>query len=230
MNEALLDIIGDRPATRTIALAILDAWPDHARYLEKSLSARSAAELQTTEILAQAALTLEGARLAELAEGLGGVWSGARRREELAIQALTARHFYIRDKQYVTSDGKVVIVDEFTGRLMPDRTWRDGLHQAIEAKEQLEVNPPKDTYARISFQRFFRYYRKLAGMTGTASEAWREFWQIYHLPVVVIPTNRPCIRKVLPDAVYATESAKWQAVLREVKRLQLQLARGQSPA
>ncbi len=158
-------------------------------------------------------------RLAELTEGMAGVWSGARRREELAVQALTARHFYLRDKQYVTEDGKVVIVDEFTGRLMPDRTWRDGLHQAVEAKEQLEVNPPKDTYARISFQRFFRSYRKLSGMTGTASEAWREFWQIYHLPVAVIPTNRPCVRKVLPDAVYATESAKWQAVVREVKRL-----------
>jgi preprotein translocase subunit SecA len=102
---------------------------------------------------------------------------------------------------------------------MPDRTWRDGLHQAVEAKETVEVNPPKDTYARLSFQRFFRMYRRLAGMTGTAAEAWREFWQIYHLPVVAIPTNRPCIRKVAPDRVFATEAAKWAAIVAEIRRL-----------
>ena len=108
-----------------------------------------------------------------------------------SVKALTAREFYRRDKQYVVDEGKVVIVDEFTGRLMPDREWRDGLHQAVEAKERVEVTPPKDTYARISFQRFFRLYRKLAGMTGTAQEATAEFWQIYHLPVVVIPDQPP---------------------------------------
>lgn len=165
-------------------------------------------------------LTPEGKeRLAELAESLGGIWHGTRRSEELVVQALTAREIYLLDKQYVLQDGKVVIVDEFTGRLMPDRTWRDGLHQAVEAKEKMEVNPPKDTYARISFQRFFRLYKKLSGMTGTAQEGWREFWQIYHLPVVVIPTNRPCIRKYLPDSVYVTESAKWQAIVTEILRI-----------
>ncbi len=155
--------------------------------------------------------------LAELSEPLGGIWAGARRREELVVQALTAGEFYLNDKQYVLQDDKVVIVDEFTGRLMPDREWRDGLHQAVEAKEHLEINPPKDTYARVSFQRFFRLYRKLCGMTGTAAEARREFWQIYHMPVVVVPTNRPCIRKVLPDKVFATEQAKWRAVVDEIR-------------
>jgi len=158
-------------------------------------------------------------RLAELADGLGGVWAGARRREELVTQALTAREYYTRDEQYIIQDDEVVIVDEFTGRLMPDREWRDGLHQAVEAKEALTVNPPKDTYARVSFQRFFRLYRKLAGMTGTAAEAWREFWQIYHLPVVAIPTNRPCIREERPDRVFATEEAKWRAIVDEIRRL-----------
>ena len=159
-------------------------------------------------------------RLEELAGDLGGVWAGARRREELVTQALTAREFYLRDKQYIVDEEeKVVIVDEFTGRLMPDREWRDGLHQAVSAKEEVEVQPPKDTYARVSFQRFFRLYRKLAGMTGTAAEAWREFWQIYHAPVVTIPTNRPCIRKVLPDRVYATEEAKWKGIVEEIRRL-----------
>ena len=159
-------------------------------------------------------------RLEDLTAGLHGVWKGARRREELVVQALTAREYYQLDKQYVIDPEKlkVVIVDEFTGRLMPDREWRDGLHQAVEAKESLVVNPPKDTYARLSFQRFFRLYRKLSGMTGTAAEGWREFWQIYHMPVVGIPTNQPCIRHHLADRVYATEEAKWRAILEDIRR------------
>ena len=140
--------------------------------------------------------------LAGLSASWGGLWTGMRRREEMVTQALMARHFYMRGKQYVVDEKqRVVIVDEFTGRLMPDREWRDGLHQAVAAKEGLEVQPPKDTYARVSFQRFFRLYRKLSGMTGTATEGRREFWQIYHLPIVVIPTNRPCIRQHNPDRV-----------------------------
>jgi preprotein translocase subunit SecA len=165
-------------------------------------------------------LTNEGkGRLADLAETFGNIWQGARRREEIATKALVAKELYSLDKQYVIDDGKVVIVDDFTGRLMPDRSWRDGLHQAVEAKENLEITPPKDTYARISFQRFFRMYRKLSGMTGTASEAGAEFWQIYHLPVVVIPTNRPCIRKNLPDIVLPTRTAKWKRILLEIRRV-----------
>jgi len=165
-------------------------------------------------------LTNEGKnRLAQSAETLGDIWQGARRREEIATKALVAKELYSLDKQYVIDEGKVVIVDDFTGRLMPDRSWRDGLHQAVEAKEKLEITPPKDTYARISFQRFFRMYRKLSGMTGTASEAAAEFWQIYHLPVVVIPTNRPCQRKNLPDIVMTTEQAKWKRILLEIRRV-----------
>ena len=158
-------------------------------------------------------------RVAELTKDMPGIWRGARRAEEMIVQALTARTFYVRDKQYVLHEDKVVIVDEFTGRLMPDREWRDGLHQAVSAREGIEVQPPKDTYARVSFQRFFRLYRKLGGMTGTAAEAWREFWQIYHLPVVTLPTNRPCQRRVLPDRIYATESAKWKAIVEDCRRL-----------
>ncbi len=158
-------------------------------------------------------------RLRQLAGGLGSIWKGARRAQELAVQALTAKEFYRRDHQYVLDGGKVVIVDEFTGRLMPDRQWRDGLHQAVEAQEDVEVTPPKDTYARISFQRFFRMYRRLAGMTGTAQEAAAEFWQIYHLPVVVIPTNRPCIRRYLPDMAFTNEAAKWEHIVMEIVRI-----------
>jgi len=147
-----------------------------------------------------------------------------RRDEEIVTKALIAKELYSRDKHYVVAPpsagrghSQVVIVDDFTGRLMPDRTWRDGLHQAIEAKEGLEITPPKDTYARISFQRFFRLYRKLCGMTGTAKEATAEFWQIYNLPVVVIPTNRPCVRRILPDIVVPTKSAKWERVVSEIR-------------
>ncbi|MDI6450476.1 hypothetical protein [Anaerobaca lacustris] len=165
-------------------------------------------------------LTAEGrTRLAVLVAGMPGIWQGARRREEIVTKALVAKEFYLQDKHYIIDDGKVVIVDDFTGRVMPDRSWRDGLHQAIEAKEGLDVTAPKDTYARISFQRFFRLYRHLAGMTGTAQEAIGEFWQIYNLPVTVIPTNRPCIRKMLPDIVFARKNAKWQRLVEEIQRV-----------
>ena len=158
-------------------------------------------------------------RLAATAAPLGGIWAGRRRCEELVNQALVAGHYYQRDRQYVVDEDKIVIVDEFTGRLMPDRTWREGLHQAVEAKELVTVNPPKDTCARISFQRFFRMYRKLSGMTGTAAEAWPEFWQIYGRPVVLIPTNRPCIRALHRDRVFRTQQEKWQAVVEEIKNV-----------
>ena len=165
-------------------------------------------------------LTAQGdARLEELTRDLGGLWKGSRRCWEMVNQALTAKELYVRDKHYLVDNGKVVIVDEFTGRQMADRTWRDGLHQAVEAKEGLQVNAPKDTYARISFQRFFRMYHNLCGMTGTASEAAAEFWQIYKLPVVTIPTNRPCIRKNLPTIVLSAEPAKWARVVQEIRRV-----------
>jgi preprotein translocase subunit SecA len=168
-------------------------------------------------------LTRSGmARLEQLTRDAGGIWNGRRRRQELVSQALNARELFLRDKQYVIQDDKVVIVDEFTGRLMPDRTWRAGLHQAVEAKEGIEVESPKETLARISFQRFFRLYRNLSGMTGTAWEARHELWQIYSLPTVVLPTHRPCIRTSEPDHVFATVRAKWQAVVEEIRRVHAQ--------
>ena len=98
---------------------------------------------------------------------------------DLVKQSLQARHFFLRDKQYVMIDGKVVIVDEYTGRLMPGRSWRLGLQQAVEAKEDAEVSEPSETLARLSFQNFYRYFDHLAGISGTARESWREFWRIY---------------------------------------------------
>lgn len=159
------------------------------------------------------------ARAAELCEGMPGVWQSPRMRDELIVQAITARELFLKEQQYVIQDGKVVIVDESTGRLMPDRSWRHGLHQAVEAKERLEVSPAKDTMARVSFQKFFRMYRRLSGMTGTAWEGRYEFWQVYKLPTVRIPTHRPCIRIQHPDRVFGSSEARWKAVVEEVKRI-----------
>ena len=160
----------------------------------------------------------------EMSLDFGGIWAGARRREELVTQAVTAKELFLKDGHYVVQhdeekdEDKIVIVDESTGRLMPDRTWRDGLHQAVEAKENLKVNPPKATFARVSFQRFFRMYRKLSGMTGTAAEAASEFYQIYRRPTVLIPTNKPRIRKQAKDRVFASKESKWDAVVQEIKK------------
>lgn len=161
---------------------------------------------------------LDGAedKIAAASERLPGIWQGRQRRIDLVRQALQAREFFHRDQQFVISDGKLVIVDESTGRLMPQRTWSEGLHQAIEAKEGMEVSSPAETMARLSFQRFFRLFHSLSGLTGTAAEAGAEFWHIYRLPVVQIPHHRPCIRKVMPEQIHATADEKWQAVIREI--------------
>lgn len=134
----------------------------------------------------------------------------------LVTQALQARHFFLRDKQYVVVDGQVIIVDESTGRLMPGRSWRLGLHQAVEAKEGVTVTQPNESLARLSFQRFFRLFRRLGGITGTAVEAAPEFWRIYELPFVKVPPNRPNIRVRWPTKYCLTADEKWAAVADEV--------------
>jgi preprotein translocase subunit SecA len=166
----------------------------------------------------QVDLTARGhGRLDSLAEDDSGFWRGKRRREELVVQALSAHHCFARDEHYlVTPDRKVQIIDEFTGRIMADRSWRHGLHQAIEVKEGVPVTADKENLARLSFQRFFRQYPEMAGMTGTAWEARDELWQIYHRPVVRIPTNKPCIRQHLPLRMFDTMDQKWDAVTQRI--------------
>jgi len=134
-------------------------------------------------------------------------------------QALKAHVLFHRDVDYMVKDGEVVIVDEFTGRLMPGRRWSDGLHQAVEAKEGVKVENENQTLATITFQNYFRMFDKLAGMTGTADTEAAEFQQIYKLGVTVIPTNRPMVREDLSDQIYRTEREKFQAVLEEVRAL-----------
>ena len=166
-------------------------------------------------------LTGRGLRRAtELAEPYGGVWMGPRRREELIRRALSALYLYQRDKQYLVRGGKVQIVDEYTGRIMADRSWERGLHQMIEAKEGCAITGQQETLARISYQRFFRRYLRVAGMTGTVREVAGELWAVYRLPVVTIPTNRPVQRHHLPDAVYVTAEEKWEAVVDALRQLQ----------
>jgi preprotein translocase subunit SecA len=167
-------------------------------------------------------------RLEELS-GSDGFWRGKRRREELVTQALTARHCFIRDEQYLVLEEqdqktgemtqKVAIIDEFTGRVMADRSWRHGLHQAIEVKEGVKVTADKENLARLSFQRFFRQYPQLAGMTGTAWESRGELWQIYRRAIVRIPTNKPCIRRHLGIRMFDTADAKWTAVAKRTREL-----------
>jgi preprotein translocase subunit SecA len=157
-------------------------------------------------------------RLADAAQPLGGLWNGPRRRERLVKQALSALHLFEADRHYLVRDAKVQIIDENTGRLMPDRSWEQGLHQLIEIKEGVEVTGQRETLARISYQRFFRRYQHLAGMTGTASEVARELWSVYGLRVARIPTNRPVRRSYAADRVYASAEAKWAAVLEAIQR------------
>jgi preprotein translocase subunit SecA len=172
--------------------------------------------------LRQVDLTQRGEeRLDVICEQEGsGFWKGKRRREELVVQALSAHHCFTRDEHYlVTSDNKVQIIDEFTGRVLADRSWRHGLHQAIEVKEGVPVTADKENLARLSFQRFFRQYPIMAGMTGTAWEARGEMWQIYRRAMVRIPTNRPCIRKHLPLRMFDTLDQKWDAVVQRVSEI-----------
>jgi preprotein translocase subunit SecA len=133
-------------------------------------------------------------------------------------QALRAHTLYKRDVEYVVKDGEVIIVDEFTGRLMPGRRWSDGLHQGVEAKEGLRIQQENQTLATITFQNYFRMYKKLAGMTGTAETEAEEFLKIYKLDVVVIPTNMPMRRIENPDMIYRTEREKFDAAVKEIKQ------------
>jgi preprotein translocase subunit SecA len=130
--------------------------------------------------------------------------------------AIKAHALYKRDVEYVVKDGEVIIVDTFTGRLMPGRRWSDGLHQSIEAKEGVNIRKEDQTLATITFQNYFRLYKKLSGMTGTAETEAAEFEKIYKLEIVVIPTNKPMLRLENPDVVYRTEKEKYKAVADDI--------------
>jgi preprotein translocase subunit SecA len=165
-------------------------------------------------------LTDQGIEKAEKIVGVPSFYTGENMEWPHFIEtALKAHYLYQRDRDYVVKDGEVIIVDEFTGRMMPGRRWSDGLHQAVEAKEGLPIQQESQTYATITLQHYFKLYKKLAGMTGTAATEAMEFEKIYGLEVVVIPTNKPLRRVNLPDVVYGTEEEKFDAIEEEIVRL-----------
>ncbi len=164
------------------------------------------------------ALTDEGFDKAARLLGLATIWDIATMEWKHHVEeALKAHVLFHRDRDYVVKDDEVIIVDEFTGRLMPGRRWSDGLHQAVEAKESVKIQRENQTLATVTFQNYFRMYKKLAGMTGTAETEAAEFQKIYNLDVVVIPTNQPLIRLENPDMVYRTEEEKFRNAAKEIK-------------
>jgi preprotein translocase subunit SecA len=168
-------------------------------------------------------LTEEGRTLVRYSNPPVGEHSHAMDKLHEHVERALQAHFRFRlDQHYMIQDGKIVIIDESTGRPMPDRHWREGLHQAVEAKERVPINKAADHAAQITFQRFFRLYKHLAGMSGTAWQNWWEVRRVYKLWVVCVPTNRPVLRQALPDRVLPTEDAKFRAVAEDVVRLRAQ--------
>lgn len=165
---------------------------------------------------------LEGLFADALARGAQPIFKATRRAEELVRQALIARHCYLKGQQYGVVDGKVVIIDEYTGRFLADRSWEHGLHQAVEANEGVEVTADRETLARLSFQRYFRSYPFLTGMTGTAADATGEMESTYRRPIMVIPTNRPLIRKQMTTRVFRTQRDKWSAIADSIAEIHAQ--------
>ncbi len=165
-------------------------------------------------------LTDEGVREAERLAGVESFYTaGNMQWPHLIDNSLKAHHLYKRDVNYVVQDGEVVIVDEFTGRLMPGRHWSDGLHQAVEAKEGVPIKEENQTLATITLQNFFKLYNKICGMTGTALTEASEFWKIYKLDVIGVPTNKPLRRTIHADVIYRSEPEKYTAIADEIERL-----------
>ena len=162
-------------------------------------------------------LTENGIDRAESLLGMKNMYDGDATAVHYLDNAVKAQALYLKDREYVVKDSEVIIVDEFTGRLMPGRRWSDGLHQAVEAKEGVKIQRETRTFATITIQNYFRMYKKLAGMTGTAATEAEELFKVYKLEVTQIPTHRPMVRKDDSDLVYKTEQGKWDAVVVDVK-------------
>jgi len=193
---------------------------------EQQLQAAQARLSETTQYYEveydrkQVHLTHEGVRAAQDIAGVGSFFTGSNMEwPHLLEQSLRAHVAFEKEKDYVVMNGKVIIVDEFTGRLMHGRQWSDGLHQAVEAKEGVTIKEETQTLATITLQNFFKLYEQIAGMTGTAATEAEEFMKIYNMEVVVIPTNKPCIRQDLDDVIYKTLREKFDAILDEINEI-----------
>ncbi|MEA2113461.1 MAG: preprotein translocase subunit SecA [Patescibacteria group bacterium] len=177
------------------------------------------ADYNLDEKMKAVTLTENGINRVEKILGMGNIYEeGGIRYVHHLEQALRAEVIFKKDRDYVVKEGQVIIVDEFTGRLMPGRRYSDGLHQALEAKEKVRVQQESRTLASITFQNYFRMYEKLSGMTGTAITSAEEFDKVYNLKVVEIPTNKPAIRRDASDSIYKNEKGKFQAIVRDIKK------------
>ncbi|CDM64672.1 preprotein translocase subunit SecA [Pyrinomonas methylaliphatogenes] len=195
-----------------------DAIIPHLKRGEKLEDGRTTGDYIVDEKQHTVVLTEEGIAKAERLLGVGNLYDPSNMEMLHCVeQALRAHTLYKRDHHYVVQDGQVIIVDEFTGRLMHGRRWSDGLHQAVEAKEGVKIERENQTLATITLQNYFRLYEKLAGMTGTAETEAAEFQSTYNLDVIVIPTHKPMIRVDHPDVIYRTLPEKWDAVIEEIK-------------
>jgi preprotein translocase subunit SecA len=214
VDSILIDV-----ARTPLIISTADSKPsdryNDANRIIKSLVKGSDFELE--EKYKNVSLTDLGIRRVERLLGVGNLYEEDFEMVHLIEQALTAYALYEKDRDYVVKEGKVVIVDQFTGRLLPNNRFSNGLHQAIEAKENVTIQEESKTLAEISYQNYFRMYKKLAGMTGTAATEAEEFYKIYKLEVLVIPTNKVCIRNDMNDVVYKTESAKFRAVADDIE-------------
>jgi preprotein translocase subunit SecA len=211
-------------ARRPLVISKMAGIEEERRFLEQAMMVADSLQDGLDYRIEQASRKIEltdggKQRVRELAVPLGPLWTGSIRREEFVRRALAARHLFHPDDHYLVHDGKIQIIDEFTGRVMADRSWEQGLHQLIEIKEGCEITRQNQTLARISYQRFFRRYLHLAGMTGTAREVQGELWSVYNLPVVRIHTNRPMRRTPYPDRVFPSIEAKWQAVVERIRQM-----------
>ena len=206
-------------ARTPLIISAPDTEPTRKYYEFASLIQKLSKETDYTidEKARTANLTEHGLRKVEKMLGVDNLYEKDFETIHHIENALKARTLFIRDKDYIVKDNQVIIVDEFTGRLMHGRRWSEGLHQAVEAKEGVQIQQESRTLATISFQNYFRMYEKLAGMTGTAATEAEEFLKIYNLETIIAPTNKPMIRKDNPDVVYKTQRAKYAAVVKEIE-------------
>ncbi|MFH0987717.1 MAG: preprotein translocase subunit SecA [Patescibacteria group bacterium] len=222
-NFAIVDevdfILIDESRTPLIISAPAEQATDkYYKFTEIMKSLKSGEDYEIDEKMKTSILTEKGQR--KIIEKLGGFnpWEEGDVITTHHIDiALRVKDHFLRDRDYVVKDGEVIIVDEFTGRLMPGRRWSDGIHQAVEAKERVPIPAESKTLATITFQNYFRMYKKLSGMTGTAMTSAEEFLKVYNLEVVAIPPNRTMIKKDLPDKIYSNEKAKFRAIVDELK-------------
>jgi len=225
LNYAIIDEVDSIliDEARTPLIISGPAFDDVRKYAEADRIARLlrvGTHFEVKEKERTAHLNDDGVREAERIAGVESFYTpGNMEWPHLIDNSLKAHHLYRKDRDYVVMNGEIVIVDEFTGRLMTGRQWSDGLHQAVEAKERVRIKEENQTLATITLQNFFKLYKKLSGMTGTAMTEANEFWKVYKLDVIAIPTNRGLTRQSYPDVIYRTDREKYQAILEELREV-----------